>query len=294
MTDVSRNGHLLALLTMAILWVFSAPSAADDSDIEARLKRLDEQVKAQAAEIQALRNELAQSRADNRQPDQPATREVVAEEVAREHHATESAQTPNQLSFRGGYTQGSSVSVISLADSFGGTPRGAKGHVSADVDGYYVGATLDRQMTGDLWGLWPRVSLGAEFMLEFVETQRTLTDVGSPNELQVNQLLFAVSPKARLNGLGRVEPWLVPAGLVIAAIQDESEFLFGDELTVSPGVMVGTGVDYRVWKDFHVGVDFRYLWLFSSDREDDGSGSRVQLNRTLDGFQAGANVGVRF
>ena len=79
----------------------------------------------------------------------------------------------------------------------------------------------------------------------------------------------------------------------MSVFDDQNDFLVGSSTKISPGVMVWTGLDYRVWQDIYVGMDFRYVWLFASSRHD-GTFLDFQWNDSLDGFQTGAYFGVRF
>lgn len=290
-----RTRHLATIrAAVAAVLVLTLPEvAADDLDIDARLKRLSDQVQAQAAEIRSLHIELEKSREAEKMSDVSTSQDALAEETFDDRKILAPAKKTNQVFFRGGYAQGSSVGTLSLVNRLEEPEHRSKGHQSSDVDGFYVGASLDHQLTGDLWGLWPRVSLGAEFMVEYVESQRTFSNEEPASEVQTNQLMVTASPKAKLNGFGRFEPWVIPFGLVISVFDDQNDFLFGSSTKISPGVMVGTGLDYRVWQDIYAGIDFRYVWQFASSRHNNTLYD-FQWDDRLDGFQTGAYFGVRF
>ena len=90
---------------------------------------------------------------------------------------------------------------------------------------------------------------------------------------------MTAAPKIKFLEGYRFRPWIIPAGLGIHVISPPSESI----TVLIPGVMFGAGADYRIWKDFFVGVDARYH--LTSGRTD---------GIKIDGVTAGGYLGIGF
>ncbi len=104
---------------------------------------------------------------------------------------------------------------------------------------------------------------------------------------------LAASPKFKFNLLdNNLRPWVIPAGLAIQVISPPSSGV----TVLNPALMLGTGVEYRIWKDIWLGTDFRYQFgggdLQYSARLPDGTSA---LNSsTTNGLQVGGYLGIGF
>jgi hypothetical protein len=130
--------------------------------------------------------------------------------------------------------------------------------------------------------LIPRTSLVSSLMFEYKEfsTQvagNALTPPGSG--VNVSQFTLTAAPKIKFFEGSRFRPWIIPAGLGIHVISPPSESI----TVLIPGIMFGVGADYRIWKNFFVGVDGRYH--LTSGRTD---------GIKIDGMTAGGYVGIGF
>lgn len=101
----------------------------------------------------------------------------------------------------------------------------------------------------------------------------------SNNGVHVSQLTLAASPKIKCMDGSRFRPWVIPVGLAIHVISPPPSSI----TVLSPGVMFAGGADYRIWKDFFVGVDARYH--LTSGRND---------GIKIDGLTAGGYLGIGF
>ena len=97
--------------------------------------------------------------------------------------------------------------------------------------------------------------------------------------VNVSQFTLTASPKIKFFEGSRFRPWIIPAGLGIHVISPPSESI----TVLIPGVMFGIGADYRIWKNFFVGVDGRYH--LTSGRTD---------GIKIDGMTAGGYLGIGF
>lgn len=77
----------------------------------------------------------------------------------------------------------------------------------------------------------------------------------------------------------KLRPWIIPIGFGVHVISPPSESV----TFFNPGIMFGAGVDYKIWKDFYVGVDARYHVT---------GGKKDGVN--VDGLTAGGYVGIGF
>jgi len=65
---------------------------------------------------------------------------------------------------------------------------------------------------------------------------------------------------------------------------------------LNPGLMLGTGLEYRVWKELWVGADFRYNFT-GGDLDYKAklpNGTTVYNKTNTDGLTAGAYIGFGF
>ena len=208
---------------------------------------------------------------------------VEAQKVAKIEETAASTRrildsSPHMLFFRGGYARSNDLrNGVSIQS---GGIGGAGGQ--ADRDAWYIGAGFDFNLTNDVWGLIPSTSLVSELMFEYKEfgtriAGNALTPPGSG--VNVSQFTLTASPKIKFFEGSRFRPWIIPAGLGIHVISPPSESI----TVLIPGVMFAIGADYRIWKNFFVGVDGRYH--LTSGRTD---------GIKIDGMTAGDYLGIGF
>ena len=131
--------------------------------------------------------------------------------------------------------------------------------------GYYVGAGTDLMLTHDMWGMLKEVAIVGEIGVEFKRWNSstvansdtsTVTGVstGGLSKVQMTMLTVNVAPKVKFMQGADFQPWIIPVGLdfhVISPTSSQTNYL-------DVGVQFGTGAEYRIWKQFWLGVDGRY------------------------------------
>ncbi len=173
-------------------------------------------------------------------------------------------ETGNMVFFRGGgawATNDRSNEVFT--DVFG-----FQGNNSGD-SGYYVGAGLDLVLTRDIWDLFPGTWVLGEIGVEFKRfdskrvTQAVPSTCGAAavptcsvrkEKVQITMLTVNVAPKIMFMEGSRFRPWIIPAGLDFHVISPPSN----DTTVLDIGVQFAVGVQVRVWKALHLGVDGRF------------------------------------
>ena len=140
---------------------------------------------------------------------------------------------------------------------------GSNGEINNGHGGYYVGAALDMLLSRDAWGLlkdlWAQGEVGLEFKRFDSNTVTSATNAltglgGKYAQVPVTMLTVDVAPKLRWAGWGRFQPWIIPAGMDFHVISPPSNLTS----YLDVGVESGIGADYRIWKQFKVGVEARY------------------------------------
>ncbi len=172
----------------------------------------------------------------------------------------ETTTTGNRVFFRGGFA--------GLNSNRGGELF-VDGHNAAgrndDSTGYYVGAGTDLMLTKDLWGMMKGIAVLGEIGVEYkrfssktVANSDTTGVTGVSNaglsKVQVTMLTVDVAPKVKFRQGTDFQPWIIPVGLdfhVISPPSNQTNYL-------DIGVQFGAGAEYRIWKEFWLGVDGRY------------------------------------
>jgi hypothetical protein len=297
--DKTRLAVHVAAASLAIVMATITPQASAQ---DARTQALERALKQMEVQLQALRNELNQVKSESAREAQKvmAIEEKtiqIEEKTSRVKEKTRTAQEKaehaiemadimekqagrksHMLFFRGGFAHmdhsRNGVSIQNGA-ALGGLPGGV-----ADKNAWYIGAGFDWGLTKDVWGLAPKTSVMSELMFEYKEYGSNVAgNALSLPGVHVSQLTVAASPKIKFMEGSRFRPWVIPAGLAIHVISPPSESI----TVLTPGVMFAGGADYRIWKDFFVGVDARYH--LTSGRND---GIKV------DGVTAGGYLGIGF
>lgn len=266
---------------------YTTSSVSSSSD--ARLRALEEEVSGLRTELSATKTAHADVEAKQQQLETQVAAEAAKEE-----------EKNNLVFFRGGFAQlaqkrGNELLVNSNLNG---------DNTSYNQDGWYVGAGMDFRASDDLFGLTDLVALDAELFFQY-QNYGTATNglvnsyasnvVGVPLtvENQVTMFTLAASPKFKFNLLdGDFRPWVAPVGLAIQVVSPPSSGV----TVLNPALMLGTGLEYRVWKDIWLGTDFRYQFgggdLQYSARTADGVS--VLNSTTTNGLQAGGYIGIGF
>lgn len=279
--------------------------ASAQASLERRLQQME-------AELDALRQELAASRAEAKAEVREAAAKVEQQQQKVDQQLAEQEEHlkehNNLLFFRGGYAameharnnelllNNNRLNEIGVTTTFD----------EKDGDGWYVGAGFDYDLTDDVWGLWDGAEVDGEVMFEYknfgtshnalVEYQTIPGSITIEN--QITQFTLTASPKIKFKGMGDFKPWIIPFGLGIHVISPPSSGV----TVLNPGLMVGVGAEYKIWKDLYAGLDFRYHWTgddLSYKSTVKGTGTALDgttiLNKTdIDGFTTGAYLGFGF
>ena len=166
--------------------------------------------------------------------------------------------TGNRVFFRGGFAALNSNRGGELfTDGHNALGVGTNGGST----GYYVGAGTDLMLTHDMWGMLKEVAIAGEIGVEFkrwnsntVVNSEALVGNVTPAKVQMTMLTVNVAPKVKFMQGSDFQPWVIPVGLdfhVISPPSNQTQYL-------DIGVQFGTGAEYRIWKQFWLGVDGRY------------------------------------
>ena len=271
----------------------AAPAAASTSSARSYVRAEDARIANLENEVSELRSTLSAQKAaeSDIQAKQQQLEAQVAEEAAKENAKN------NLVFFRGGFAQ--------LAQRRGnelltGSVLNGNGR-EYNQDGWYVGAGMDFRASDDLFGLTDLVALDAELFFQYQNygtANNSLLSYASQNTLwvenQVTMFTLAASPKFKFNLVdGDLRPWVAPVGLAIQVVSPPSSGV----TVLNPALMLGTGIEYRLWKDIWLGTDFRYQFgggdLQYAARST-GNGGAVLSSTTTNGLQAGGYIGIGF
>lgn len=75
-------------------------------------------------------------------------------------------------------------------------------------------------------------------------------------KVTVSELAVVVAPKYRIDGLGKLRPWVIPAGLAFLVNSPPSN----TTSYLDVGYHVGAGAEYMILKELSLGVDYRYTF----------------------------------
>jgi hypothetical protein len=134
--------------------------------------------------------------------------------------------------------------------------------------GYYVGAGLDLVLSKDVWGMmsktWALGEIGVEFKrfdsnTVTVAVPTTCTAVSTTckvttNQVPITMLTVDIAPKIKFLEGNRLRPWIIPIGLDFHVISPPSNAT----TVLDIGVQFGAGLEYRLYKAFHLGIDGRF------------------------------------
>ncbi len=287
----------VAASLVMVMAMVAPPASAQDARtqaLERALKQMEAQLKVLQSELNQVKSESAREAQKVMAIEEKTIRIEEKASQAKEYtrsahekvaHAIEMADVLDQQSgrksrllfFRGGFAHADhSRNGVSIQSSGAGTGGGV-----ADKNAWYVGAGFDWGLTKDAWGLAPKTSVMSELMFEYKEYGSTVAgnSLTSNNGVHVSQLTLAASPKIKFMEGSRFRPWIIPAGLAIHVVSPPSSSI----TVLQPGIMFAGGAEYRVWKDFFVGLDARYH--LTSGRND---------GIKIDGLTAGGYLGIGF
>ncbi len=228
------------------------------------LIRADEKhIKSDEARIANLEAEVGDLRAQivtqKQASDSLQAKEAQLEtQVAKAEADAEKGQ--NLLFFRGGYaslTSNRHNELLTTNTIFNGAGYGDN---SGNGNGWYVGTGLDFRLSDNAWGISDMVAVDGELFINYANYGQAYNGLvsallGTKATNQVTQLTIAASPKVKFNLMdGDFRPWVIPFGLSINVVSPPSSGV----TVLNPGLMLGTGAEYRLWKDIWLGADFRY------------------------------------
>jgi opacity protein-like surface antigen len=129
-----------------------------------------------------------------------------------------------------------------------------------DKSGKGLGAGLDLSLMN--CPLFPANSIAGEIFVDYnrFSNKKVVNAIGAlqsnttPTEVSVSELAVVIAPKYRFGGLGKVRPWVIPAGLAFMVNSPPSNTT--NYLDI--GYHAGAGVEYMIVKELSVGVDYRY------------------------------------
>jgi opacity protein-like surface antigen len=270
-------------------------SSSSSSAVDSRLRAMED-------EISGLRAELGRAKTDVRTQGGAKVDEIEAQHQALEQRvaAVEQKEDNDLVFFRGGYAAMSHNRKNELLTS---NPM-LNGESDQSGTGWYVGAGFDHRLTNDTWGLTDLMAVDAELMFQYMNFGQTtnafvsyqLNQLGMPGNIknQVTQLTLAASPKLKFNLLdGTLRPWIIPFGLSVNIISPPSSGV----TVLNPGLMLGTGIEYNVWKSLWVGADFRYNFTggdLNYQYTNPNNDVRVLNKVSTDGLTAGGYIGFGF
>lgn len=266
------------------------------------LVRADERhLRADDARIANLESEVGDLRAQLTTQKQAADA-VEAKQTQLETQIAETAAKEEQgqdlLFFRGGYaalTTNRHNELLTSSSAFDSAGYGVR---EGNGDGWYVGAGFDHRLSSDFFGLSDMVALDGEVMFEYQNYGQAYNAfvssiVGAKATNQVTQLTIAASPKVKFNLMeGSLRPWIIPFGLAINVVSPPSSGV----TVLNPGLMLGTGIEYNLWKNLWVGTDFRYQFTGGDlNYRYQAAGNGAIFNQTpTQGLTAGGYIGVGF
>jgi hypothetical protein len=252
------------------------------------------------ARITNLENEVTELRsalsAQKAAADQVETKQQQLETQVAEEAAKEAAKN-NMVFFRGGFAQlaqrrGNELLTTSVLNGDAN---------SYNQDGWYVGAGMDFRASDDLFGLTDLVALDAELMFQYQNygtSSNSLVNFASAGTLwvenQVTMFTLSASPKFKFNLMeNNFRPWVIPFGLALQVVSPPSSGV----TVLNPALMLGTGLEYRIWKDIWLGTDFRYQFGggdLQYSAISTANGGAALSSTTTNGLQAGGYIGIGF
>lgn len=307
MNQVKKSGGVTTLLTASIAAAL-APQVSvaathhhvsAQSALERRLEVMEQEMQALRAELEASRAKTEAETAEAKSEASRAAQQVQAQQTKVDENSAElakhEAKKDDMVFFRGGWASMNHARSNELlvnnnllsSSSFG-----------SDKAGWYVGAGFDHRLTDDTFGISDDLALDAELMFDYknygsVNNAFVSSQLGGiRSQAQVTMFSLYASPKLKYTGIQGFRPWIVPFGLAINVISPPSSGV----TVLNPGLMLGTGLEYNIFKNLWVGADFRYTFTGNDvNYSVKTAGGKTILNGTdTDNYTAGAYVGIGF
>jgi hypothetical protein len=274
--------------------------APSTSTIERQVRAERRAISAEDARVTNLENEVAELRTQL-SAQKTADAEVAAKQQQLETQVAEEAAKENAKNnlvfFRGGFAQLAQKRSNELLTNSAALNNGQGDY---NQDGWYVGAGFDYRVTDDLWGATDLMALDAELMFQYQNygtAQNGLVSAFTNGAVsvtnQVTMFTLSASPKLKFNLMeNNLRPWIIPFGLALQVVSPPSSGV----TVLNPALMLGTGVEYRIWKELWLGTDFRYEFgggdlQYSAKTAD---GNTVLSSTTTNGLQVGGYIGLGF
>jgi opacity protein-like surface antigen len=303
---VKKSGGMTTLLTASIAAALAPQAslaagkhhATYQSSLERRLEVMEQEMQALRAELEASRAKTEAETAEAKSEANRAAQQVQAQQAKVDQNAAElakhDAKKDDMVFFRGGWAAMNHARTSELLVN--NNPL-SPNNFGSDKSGWYVGAGLDHRLSDDTFGISDDLALDAEIMFDYknygsVNNSFVSGVTGTRVEAQVTMFSLYASPKLKYTGIEGFRPWIVPFGLSINVVSPPSSGV----TVLNPGLMLGTGLEYNIFKNLWVGADFRYNFtggdLNYSVRTNNG---KTILNSTdTDNYTAGAYVGIGF
>ena len=171
----------------------------------------------------------------------------------------------NQVFFRGGWVgMTSDRSGEVFTDVFGLTKR------NTGQNGYYVGGGLDLVLSKDVWGMMSKTWAIGEIGVEYKRLNSKTVTVAVPstcslttppvcpgvttNNVPITMLTVDIAPKIKFLEGSQLRPWIIPIGLDFHVISPPSN----TTTVLDIGVQFGAGLEYHLFRAFHLGLDGRF------------------------------------
>ncbi|QXP83744.1 hypothetical protein [Methylococcus sp. Mc7] len=306
MNKVKKSGGMTTLLTASIAAALAPQAsmaaskhhASYQSSLERRLEVMEQEMQALRAELEASRAKTEAETAEAKSEANRAAQQVQAQQAKVDQSAAElakhEAKKDDMVFFRGGWA---AMSHARTSELLVNNNLLSPNNFGSDKAGWYVGAGFDHRLSDDTFGISDDLALDAELMFDYknygsVNNSFVSSVTGTRMESQVTMFSLYASPKLKYTGIEGFRPWIVPFGLAVNVISPPSSGI----TVLNPGLMLGTGLEYNIFKNLWVGADFRYTFtggdLNYSVRTNNG---KTILNSTdTDNYTAGAYVGIGF
>jgi len=297
---IMNKSGLMTAVAVSVAALAPQVASAHEKGASAQAAAMERRLEQMEQEMAAMRAELAKSRAEAKSEARATAAKVEERQEKVEKQLAEAEEHEKThhdlLFFRGGYAAMEHARNNELL--LNNTNLNPSVVNSKDPDGWYVGAGFDHRLTDDLWGLSDIAAVDGEVMFQYMNFGTShnalignLTGGTLQIQNQLTQFTLSASPKIKFNNLGDFRPWIIPFGLAINVISPPSSGV----TVLNPGLMLGAGAEYKIWRDLYAGLDFRYQWTGDDLNYKTKVGNTTVLNKTdIDGFTTGAYLGFGF
>jgi hypothetical protein len=307
MNQIKKSGGMTTLLTASIAAAL-APQVSDaasrhhvsaQSALERRLEVMEQEMQALRAELEASRAKAEAESAEAKAEAKDTAQQVQAQQAKVNQGLADLAKheekKDDMVFFRGGWA---AMSHARHSELLVNNNLLSASNFGDDKAGWYVGAGLDHRLSDDTFGISDDLALDGEILIDYknygsVNNSFVSSQLGGIRaQAQVTMLTLAVSPKLKYTGIEGFRPWIVPFGLSFNVISPPSSGV----TVLNPGLMLGTGLEYNIFKNLWVGADFRYNFTGGDlGYSVKTAGGKTILNSTdTDNYTAGAYVGIGF